>query len=66
MHDRLETFAALGYGALGGEPVVWLFVVGAFGGLLGTVTLDAVRTAGLRAGAFPMTVERPWPPRRWR
>lgn len=46
--------AALGYGALAGEPVVWLFAVGAFGGLLGTVTLDVVRLAGLRAGAFPM------------
>ncbi len=46
--------AALAYGALAGEPVVWLFAVGAFGGLLGTVTLDVVRLAGLRAGAFPM------------
>lgn len=45
---------ALAYGALAGEPVVWLFAVGALGGLLGTVTLDVVRLAGLRAGAFPM------------
>lgn len=41
-------------GALAGEPVVWLFAAGAFGGLLGTVTLDVVRLPGLRAGAFPM------------
>lgn len=46
--------ATLAYAALMGEPVVWVFGVGAFGGLLGTVALDVVRLAGLRAGAFPM------------
>jgi hypothetical protein len=46
--------AALAYGAQSGDPAVWLFGVGAFGGLLGTVALDVVRLAGVRAGAFPM------------
>jgi hypothetical protein len=42
------------YGLFVGEAAAWLFLVGAVGGLAGTVTLDAVRLSGLRAGAFPM------------
>lgn len=46
--------ALLTYGAAAGEDVVSLVAWGAVGGLLGTIALDAVRLAGLRAGAFPM------------
>lgn len=42
------------YGSVSEETMLALFAWGALGGLLGTVALDAVRLAGLRAGGFPM------------
>lgn len=42
------------YGGVSETQILALFGWGALGGLLGTITLDAVRLAGLRAGAFPM------------
>lgn len=50
----LALAAALVAGILAGDAVVGLVLVGAVGGLLGTIALDAVRLAGVRAGAFPL------------
>lgn len=36
------------------SPIGSLFLWGALGGIAGTVALDAVRLAGVRAGAFPL------------
>lgn len=50
----LALAGVLAYAAAAGEDVASLVAWGALGGLLGTAALDAVRLAGLRAGAFPM------------
>ncbi|MDE1852842.1 MAG: hypothetical protein KGI38_03735 [Thaumarchaeota archaeon] len=44
----------LGYSYAVGDPIFTLLVWGAVGGLLGTITLDAVRLTGLRLRAFPL------------
>lgn len=46
--------ASVVYGSVAEETMLALFGWGVLGGLLGTVALDAVRLAGLRAGAFPL------------
>lgn len=46
------------YGLWTRHGISRLILWGAIGGLLGTVALDAVRLAGVRAGAFPMDMPR--------
>lgn len=43
---------------VGGGHLTALLVWGAVGGVLGTIGLDAVRLAGVRAGAFPVDMPR--------